>query len=151
MAQLQETIRIGQIEVNFLLEGTDTNGQLAMFEFSVFVGAKMPLPHYHESYDETVYGLEGVLTFIVNGKSIDLKAGEQLFIPRGAVHVFNNHSQSTAKALAIVTPALIGPDFFKESAAIVNAGGPPDMEKLKIVFAKYGLVPVPPQSLGSAG
>jgi hypothetical protein len=33
-----------------------------------------------------------------------------------------------------VTPALIGPDYFRETAAIVNAGGPPDLEKIKAVM-----------------
>jgi quercetin dioxygenase-like cupin family protein len=138
-------IRIGLTEVNFLLEGKDTNGQLAMFEVLVRVGAKMPLPHYHENYDETVYVVEGVWTFVVNGETKEVSAGESLFIPRGAVHGFTNLTQTDVKGLAVVTPALIGPDFFKESAAIVNAGGPPDLEKLKIVFAKYGLVAVMPK------
>jgi len=33
------------------------------------------------------------------------------------------------KALATITPALLGPDFFREAAAIVKAGGSPDVEK----------------------
>jgi len=47
--------------------------------------------------------------------------------------------------LAIATPALIGPDYFKETAAIVNAGGPPDIERIKAVMAKHGLVAVMPK------
>ena len=50
------------------------------------------------------------------------------------------------KALAVITPALLGPDFFKEAAAIVNAGGPPDLEKLKVVLAKHGLVVAMPEA-----
>jgi hypothetical protein len=46
----------------------------------------------------------------------------------------------------VVTPALIGPEFFTERAAIVNAGGPPDIEKVKAVMAKHGLVPAMPGS-----
>jgi hypothetical protein len=46
--------------------------------------------------------------------------------------------------LAVITPALLGPDFFKDAAAIVNAGGPPDVEKLKAVLLKHGLVPALP-------
>jgi hypothetical protein len=46
--------------------------------------------------------------------------------------------------MAVITPALIGPDFFKETAALVNAGGPPDTEKVKAVLAKHGLVAVGP-------
>src|SRR6266699_4900242 len=135
-----EIIRVGQIEVKFLLESADTNGSVAMFEFTVPVGAKMPLPHSHKHYDETIYGVEGVLTFTVEGKTVDIAPGESCFVPRGAVHGFNNLKQTDVKALAVVTPALLGPDFFKEAAAIVNAGGPPDVEKLKAVMAKHGLV-----------
>ena len=144
MAQEQEIIRVGQIEIRFLLEGKDSSGQLAMFEFTVPAGAKVPMPHYHERYDETIYGLEGVMTFNVNGQPKENAAGETLFIPRGAVHGFTNLKPDSAKALAVVTPALIGPEFFREIAAIVNAGGPPDVEKVKAVRAKHGLVPVLP-------
>jgi quercetin dioxygenase-like cupin family protein len=139
-----ETIRVGQIGINFLLESPDTNGSLAMFEFMVPVGAKMPLPHSHKHYDETIYGVEGVITFTVDGRTVHIGPGDSCFIPRGVVHGFNNLEQVDAKALAVVTPALLGPDFFKETAAIVNAGGPPDLEKLKVVLAKHGLVAVMP-------
>ena len=139
-----EIIRVGQIEVKFLLEAADTNGSVAMFEFTVPVGARMPLPHSHQHYDETIYGVEGVITFTVEGKTVGVGPGESCFVPRGAVHGFNNLNQTDAKALAIITPALLGPDFFKEAAAIVNAAGPPDVEKLKAVMAKHGLVPAMP-------
>ncbi len=140
-----EIIRIGQIGVRFLLEATDTNGSVAMFEFTVPVGAKVPLPHYHKQYDETIYGVEGVMTFTVEGKPMEIGPGQSCFVPRGAVHDFHNLKQTDAKALAMVTPALIGPDYFKETAAIVHAGGPPDLEKVKAVMMKHGLVPVVPQ------
>jgi quercetin dioxygenase-like cupin family protein len=142
----KEIIRVGQIEIKFLLESADTNGSVAMFEFIVPVGAKVPLPHSHQHYDETIYGVEGVVTFTVEGKPVDIGPGESCFVPRGAVHGFNNLKQTGVKALAIITPALLGPAFFKEAAAIVNTGGPPDVEKLKAVMAKHGLVPAMPQS-----
>ena len=142
-----EIIRVGQIEVKFLLEAADTNGSVAMFEFTVPVGAKMPLPHSHKHYDETIYGVEGVITFTVEGKLVDIGPGESCFVPRGAVHGFNNLKQTDAKALAIITPALLGPDFFRQTAAIVYAGGPPDVEKLKAVMLKHGLVPAMPPAV----
>jgi len=136
-------IKVGQISIEFLLESADSNGSVAMFEFSVPAGANVPLPHFHEHYDETIYGLEGVITFTVEGKSLDIAPGDTCFIPRGAVHEFNNKHSQDSKALAVITPALIGSNFFKECAGIVNAGGPPDIEKLKIVMNNHGLVPVP--------
>ena len=138
-----EIIRVGQIGIRFLLEAADTNGSVAMFEFTVPVGAKVPAPHYHKAYDETIYGVEGVVTFTVEGKVVDIGPGQTCFIPRGAVHGFNNLKPTDVKALAVITPALLGSDFFKEAAAIVNAGGPPDVEKLKAVLLKHGLVPAP--------
>jgi quercetin dioxygenase-like cupin family protein len=140
----KEIIRIGQIGIRFLLEAAETNGSVAMFEFTVPVGAKVPMPHSHNRYDETIYGVAGVITFTVDGKVVDIGPGESCFIPRGAIHGFNNLKQTKAKALAVATPGLIGPDFFKETAAIINAGGPPDMEKLKAVLAKHGLEPAMP-------
>jgi quercetin dioxygenase-like cupin family protein len=137
-------IRVGQIGIRFLLEAADTNGAVAMFEFTVPVGAKVPAPHYHKAYDETIYGVEGVVTFTVEGKSVDIGPGQTCFIPRGAVHGFKNLKLTDARALAVITPALLGPDFFREAAAIVNAGGPPDVQKLKAVLLKHGLVPAPP-------
>ena len=137
-------IQVGQIGINFLLQAADTNDALAMFEFTVPVGARMPLPHKHERYDETIYGVEGVVTFTVEGKTVEIAPGESYFVPRGAVHGFNNLKQTNVKALAVITPALLGPDFFMEAAAIVNAGGPPDLKKLSAVMAKHGLVPVLP-------
>ena len=118
MPQVKETIRAGQIEIRFLLESKDSNGQLAMFEFTVPAGAKIPAPHSHTHYDETIYGLDGVLTFTVNGQPVDIAAGDSCFIARGAVHGFNNLKPANAKALAVVTPALTGPEFFREN------GGP---------------------------
>jgi quercetin dioxygenase-like cupin family protein len=140
----KETIHCGQVQVDFLLEASDTNGCASMFEFTVPPGAKVPIPHYHERFDETIYGLAGVMTFTVEGKAVDIAPGETCFIPRGAVHGFNNLKQEDAKALAVITPALLGPIFFKEVAEIVNAG-PPDIEKLKMVMAKHGLIPAVPK------
>jgi quercetin dioxygenase-like cupin family protein len=141
----RETIKAGTITIDFLMEAADSNGSAAMFEFTVPAGVKVPVPHYHENFDETIYGLQGVMTFTVDGERIDIAAGETCFIPRGAVHGFDNFKQQVAKALAVITPALLGPIYFKEVAEIVNAGGPPDVAKLKQVMAKHGLIPATPK------
>jgi quercetin dioxygenase-like cupin family protein len=141
-----EIIRLGQIEVRFLLEADETNGSVAMFEFTVPAGAKVPAPHSHAHYDETIYGIEGVVTFTVDGKAVPIGPGESCFIRRGVVHGFDNRHPIGAKALAVVTPALIGSGFFKEMAAIANAGGPPDIARMKETMLRYGLVPAPMES-----
>jgi quercetin dioxygenase-like cupin family protein len=59
-------------------------------------------PHSHDAFDETIYGLEGVLTWTIDGTPTDVPAGEAFYIPPGAVHSFDNTSEVDAKALAIV-------------------------------------------------
>jgi quercetin dioxygenase-like cupin family protein len=140
-----EEIRIGQLAIRFLLEGRDSGGALAIFEFDVAAGAKVPVAHSHDAYDETIYGLAGVLTFTLDGRQSDVGPGEVLFIPRGVVHRFDNIRGADAKMLAVVTPGLLGPDFFREMAAIVNSatGGPPNPEALAEVMRRHGLTSAP--------
>jgi len=52
--------------------------------------------------------VEGVVTFTVEGKTVNIGPGESYFVSRGAVHGFNNLQQTDVKALTVVTPALLG-------------------------------------------
>jgi quercetin dioxygenase-like cupin family protein len=121
----------------------ESGGSVAVFEFDVPAGAKLPAAHSHDGYEETIYGLEGVLTWTIEGVPNDVGPGEALCIPRGAVHRFDNTRDIDAKALAVVTPGIVGPDYFLELAAIFEAaaGGPPDFAALGEVMRKHGLTP----------
>ena len=108
----------------------------------------VPAAHSHDGYEETIYGLEGVLTWNVEGRPNDVSPGEALCIPRGAIHRFDNTRDAHAKALAVVTPGILGPDYFREIAAVLDAaaGGPPDFAALGEVMRRRGLTPAPPQA-----
>jgi hypothetical protein len=75
--------------------------------------------------------------------SVPARPAETLCIPRGAVHQFDNRGQVDAKALAIVTPGILSPDYFHEVAAILDAsaGGPPDLAAIAAVMRHHGLTP----------
>ncbi len=137
-----ETIGIKGFAVRFLLTGEDSNGSIAAFELKVPTGLRLPAPaHRHDHYEETIYGLEGVLTWTVEGMPADVGPGEALCIPRGAVHQFENAHDIDARALVVVTPGILGPDYFREVAAILAAaaGGPPDFAALGEVMRRHGL------------
>jgi quercetin dioxygenase-like cupin family protein len=112
-----------------------------MFEFDVAPGAKVPAAHSHDAYEETIYGLAGVLTMTVEGRVTEIGPGNVLCIPRGAVHRFDNLHAEEARALAVVTPGLLGPDFFREVGAVLRAaaGGPPDHPAIAEVMRRHGL------------
>src|SRR3569832_2706174 len=128
-----ETIRLGPLSVRFLITGENSHGSVAAFEVCVPAGQRLSAPaHSHDHYEETIYGVEGALTWPVDGKPFDVGPGQALCIPRGAVRRFDNNGSTDAKALCVITPAAIGPQYFRESAEVINAaaGGPPDRVKM---------------------
>ena len=141
----REEISLGQMAIRFLLEGSKSRGSVAVFEFDVPVGAKVPIAHSHDAYEETIYGLRGVLTWTVEGTVTEVGPGDVLCIPRGAVHHFDNAGAVDATSLGIVTPGLLGPDYFRDIAAVVAAaaGGPPDLAAIGEVMKRHGLTPAP--------
>ncbi len=142
-----ETIRLGPLAVRFLITGENSNGSVAAFEVSVPGARSLAAPsHSHDHYEETIYGIDGVLTWTVNGKQVDVGPGEALCIPRGAIHRFDNHGSQDARALCVITPAAIGPQYFRESAEVMNAAadGPPNREKMAEVMRRHGLTPALP-------
>lgn len=137
---MSETIRLGALELRFLRDKHGTNGSLDMFEMTVPSGGRMPVAHYHRNWDETIYGLTGTVTFTVEGQPLAIGPGETLFIPRGAVHAFDNTSGATATCLAVLTPGVLGPEYFREIAALVT-GGAPEPAKMREVMLRHGLIP----------
>ena len=141
-----ETIRLGPLVVRFLVTREQSNGSVATFELAVPGAQRLTAPaHSHDGYEETIYGVEGVLTWTVDGKPIDVGPGQALCIPRGAIHRFDNNTSHTARCLCVITPAAIGPQYFRESAAVIEAaaGGPPDRVKMVEIMRRHGLTPAP--------
>ena len=138
-----EEFRISGMTIRFRLEGEQSAGSVAIFEFEVPVGVRIAAAHSHDGYEETIYGLEGTLTWTLDGVSTDVGPGEVLVIPRGVVHRFDNIGDVDAKALAIVTPGVLGPDYFREVAAALDAAGdgPPDVAALGAIMRRHGLTP----------
>ena len=144
-----ETIRIGPLAVRFLITGENSSGSIAAFEVIVPAAQRLMAPaHSHDHFEETIYGIDGVLTWTVNGKPIEVAPGQALCIPRGAVHRFDNNGNRDVKALCVITPAALGPQFFREAAQLMReaAGGPPDRAKMAEIMRRHGLTPAPPPS-----
>ncbi len=135
-----ETIRIGGLELRFFHTKESSGGSLDLFEMTVQPNARMPVAHYHESWDETVYGLSGRLTFRMDGHDVGLEPGQSQFIRRGIVHSFRNETQEPASCLVILTPGVLGSGYFRDMAALV-AGGPPDPQRMEAVMLRHGLIP----------
>ena len=138
----EETISLGPLSVRFLLTGEDTNGSVSVFEVMVPAGQKLAAPaHKNDAYEETLYGVQGVVTWTVNGKPVEVGPGQAVCIPRGAVHRFDNFGTEDARQLVVISPAIMSPAYFHEASAVLNAaaGGPPDVAKMVEVFRRHGM------------
>lgn len=103
-ARQANLVQIGGLQLRFIVDETESRGSTVAFEFIVPQDAKVPAPHYHETADEIVFGLEGTLTTRVDGKTHEVRAGESVFIPRGAVHHHENLHAGAARVLIAMSP-----------------------------------------------
>jgi quercetin dioxygenase-like cupin family protein len=124
-----EPIQLGALTVRFHVDADESGGSVSVFECDVPAEARMPAPHSHDEFDETVFGLDGVTTFTVGGGRTDLNAGEALFIPRRVIHGFSNTGDADARFLAVISPGLLGSSYFREVADVLAGGGPPTSKR----------------------
>ena len=145
----QDTITVGALGVRFLIEASASNGSAAVFECDVPANARMPAPHSHDGFEETIYGLDGVTTWTIDGETVEIGPGEAVCVPRGQIHGFENHGSVDARILCIATPALFGSAYFREIGEVLaaTAGGPPDLTALGEVMRHHGLTPAPPSAV----
>jgi quercetin dioxygenase-like cupin family protein len=144
--QEQPVVKVGQLEIRYLIDGTVAATGVGVFELTVPAGARVPPSHSHRDNEEVVYVLEGRLRYSVDDETRDLGPGERMYTPRGSVHAFSNPHGHAAKALIILTPD-IGAQYFRDVAEIANAPGGPNPARMAEVMTRYGLVlarPKPP-------
>ena len=142
----QEMIMVGALGIRFLVEAGDSNGSVSVFECFVPAEARMPAPHRHNGFEETIYGLEGVTTFTIDGETVEIGPGEARCVARGQVHAFANDGASDARFLAVATPGVFGRAYFEDVGAVLatSAGGPPDLDAIGAVMRRHGLTPAAP-------
>ena len=147
-AKDNDTITVGALGVRFLVEAADSNGTASVFECYVPANSRMPAPHSHDGFDETIYGVEGTTTWMIDGDTIDVGPGEAVCVRRGLIHGFQNHGDVDATFLAIATPAVFRPAYFREIGEVLatSTGGPPDLAALGDVMRRHGLTPAPPSA-----
>src|SRR5262245_42956487 len=104
MSHGKEAIQIGGMTIQFLVEASDSNGSAAVFRCDLPAAARLPVPHSHDGFEETVYGLSGVTVWTVDGVATEIGSGDAICIPRGAVHGFAVSGDDDASILCVATP-----------------------------------------------
>ena len=137
--QAQAPIRIGGLEIRYLVDGVVSGTATGMFELTIGPGARVPPAHSHSGNEEIVYVLEGKLRYSVGEETRDLGPGDRMHTPRGVVHAFSNPHGETARALIMLTPD-IGAQYFRDIAEAAGAPGGPNPARMADIMTRYGLV-----------
>jgi quercetin dioxygenase-like cupin family protein len=100
-------IKLKGVNSNILdvkVSGSDTNGELAIFEqTSLSQGKGTPL-YLHHTQDEIFYVVEGSYYFQVGDEKHKLAKGDSIFLPRMVPHAWTQVSE-TGKMTVVVQPA----------------------------------------------
>ena len=142
MAHVNETVSFRALGTTYKVLSSSVNGSVAIVEHTLearTLGAPM---HKHSYEDETSYVLEGELTVIQNEEICVAKPGEFIVKPRGVFHTFWNANDKKIRFIEIISPGGFEL-YFAEMAPFFSQGNPPQLEKMKQVAMKYGLVTDP--------
>jgi quercetin dioxygenase-like cupin family protein len=139
---MHATIRVGEMSVTFLKTRHETDGAFDLFELTIPPFARIPLPHIHRKYDETIFGVDGAMTWILRDKPTEVRRGTTLFIPRGTPHFYANRTHTPARILCLQTPGVMGPEYYLEIAALYRKNRHPDLAGIGAIMSSYGVVPV---------
>jgi quercetin dioxygenase-like cupin family protein len=136
------TIRLGEISVTFLKTRHETGDAFDLFELTMPAFHRVPLPHIHRKYDETIFGVDGTLTWTLDGKPTEVRRGVTLFIPRGTPHSYANPTHIPGRVLCLQTPGVMGPEYYLELAALYLHSRHPNLAGIGAVMSRYGVVPI---------
>jgi quercetin dioxygenase-like cupin family protein len=139
---MHQTIRVGEMSVTFLKTRHETAGAFDLFELTVPPFTRIPLPHIHRKYDETIFGVDGTMTWTLLDKPTEIRRGTTLFIPRGTPHFYANRTHTTARILCLQTPGVLGPEYYLEVAALYLASPHPNLAGIGAIMSRYGIVPI---------
>jgi quercetin dioxygenase-like cupin family protein len=136
-------IKLKGVNSNILdvkISGSDTDGQLAIFEqTSLSQGKGTPL-HIHNSQDEVFYVIEGAYKFQVGEDKYDLTSGDTIFLPRNVAHAWTQVSEK-GKMNVLLQPAGKLENFFVTMAALDHE---PSQKEIAKIFSDNDMQVVGP-------
>ena len=139
---MHKTIRVGEMSVTFLKTRHETSNAFDLFELTIPAFARVPFPHIHRTYDETIFGVDGTMTWTLRDRATQVRRGTTLFIPRGTPHFYANLTHNSSRILCLQTPGVMGPEYYLEIAALYRAGPHPDLAGIAAIMSRYGVVPI---------
>ena len=130
----------------------ETGERYGIVEIKTAPGAGAP-PHHHAAEDESFFVLDGEFEFLVNGETINVRGGDFVQVPNGAVHAFTCTGEQPGRLLCVNAPGTVHDTFFTEAGNALPDGtteipvsdGPPDILAIMEVANKVGMTILAPE------
>ncbi|MFD4640952.1 cupin domain-containing protein [Lentzea sp. NPDC058436] len=98
----------------FVAPGSVTNGEFGLFEWRMEARRPGPRPHFHRTFSESFYVLEGEITLLDGDEWTRAGEGDFLYVPVDRPHAFRNDSDAPARMLILFSPGIARENFFLE-------------------------------------
>jgi len=132
-----KTGELGSIGVRFMVGGDESGGGFSLVEHPMAPHALAAPMHRHSHEDEYSFVLEGRVGAQLGDEIVYGQPGDLIFKPRGQWHTFWNAGDEPARLLEIISPA--GFEGYFEELTELPSDGPPDLEQIAAIAARYGL------------
>lgn len=97
----RKTVSVAGGQATFLATGQETGEQFELADFSVPVGAGLPL-HINTSAAEAFYILEGELTIQFEEQTVTAAPGTFVYLPKGRFHAIRNSGKTPVRTLSLL-------------------------------------------------
>ncbi|WP_026426011.1 cupin domain-containing protein [Actinokineospora inagensis] len=122
---------------HFVAPGSVTGGQFGLFRYDMVPGAGGPGAHFHRTFSESFYILDGTVRLFDGENWVSATSGDFLYVPSGGVHAFSNDADEPASMLILFAPGAPREDFFVELAEIAEAGRELSVAEWDDFYAKH--------------
>ena len=126
------------LRTRYLLRGEQTGGGFALVEHEIPPRTLAAPTHMHQHEDEYSFVLDGRVGVLIGAEEMEAGPGELVLKPRRVPHAFWNAQDEPARLLELISPAGFE-RYFEEMAPHLSGGGPPDLEQVGAIQARYGL------------
>lgn len=106
----------------FLATGALTGGHFGLFQWDMAPEAGGPGAHFHKTFSESFYVLEGTVRLYDGERWVNAEKGDYLYVPKNGVHAFRNDSDEPASMLILFAPGKPREQYFHEAAEIARSG-----------------------------
>ena len=123
--------------VRFVAPGSVTGGQFGLFHWEMQPHAGGPAAHFHRTFSESFYVLEGKIRLFNGREWVEGTTGDFIHVPAGGIHAFGNESDDGAAMLILFAPGVARERSFQELAEIGTSGRELTAEEWTELYARH--------------